>query len=192
MNSISISEDIKDLFSMPNHIYTCNYKILTKSSDRRSVIFAGYASVFNIVDSDMDMIMNGAFKHGIVDNTIRILWQHDMNQQIGFVTMILEDNYGLYIEGVIFSNTLLGKKIVDMISRGVVSGLSIGYSIAKNNFLHGVNHIHEIDLVEISIVPNPANEYARIIAIDEETVSSNSLDVLDSLRFEVSRLKLLV
>lgn len=165
--------------------------MLKNSAHQNGTIFGGYASVFDIIDTDMDIVMSGAFKDSMVDEKVPILWQHNMHQEIGFVTIISEDDYGLYIEGVIFRDTILGAKIVDMILNGMISGLSIGYKIAESDILYGVHYIRKINLVEVSVVRDPANEYARIVAIDKEENDMPASDALRSLRLQVSRLKLL-
>ena len=63
-------------------------------------MFYGYASVFNVVDSYNDIIVNGAFKKAI-DNkdNIKLCWQHNINDVICKFVNIREDSVGLYVEG---------------------------------------------------------------------------------------------
>jgi len=46
--------------------------------------FSGYASVFNVVDSQNDIIASGAFKNSLgKKDSIKLLWQHKMDEPIG-------------------------------------------------------------------------------------------------------------
>ena len=53
-------------------------------------VFAGYASVFNVVDSQKDMILPGAFFKTLQrgKQEIKLLWQHQMNEPIGVIEAI--------------------------------------------------------------------------------------------------------
>ena len=78
-----------------------DYTLEIKSIDE-SGVFAGYGSVFGVVDNQKDIVLNGAFadtlsKRGKGD--IKLLWQHDMTQPIGVIEEIREDENGLYIKG---------------------------------------------------------------------------------------------
>ena len=46
-------------------------------------MFSGYASVFNIVDKQNDLILPGAFKKNLSKNKIKLLWQHNPGEPIG-------------------------------------------------------------------------------------------------------------
>jgi HK97 family phage prohead protease len=66
--------------------YFTKINIETKSIDG-SGMFAGYASMFNVVDSMGDAILPGAFRETLKENqSIKLLWQHDATQPIGIIT----------------------------------------------------------------------------------------------------------
>ena len=120
--------------------------------------FCGYASIFNVVDSYNDIILNGAFKKSIEQNNILLCWQHNINKIIGTVDIIREDSVGLYIEGHIDK-----KEAYTYIKSGFVTGLSIGYNVNKFHFDDkGKRVLEDIDLKEISIVYFPANKHAHV------------------------------
>ena len=64
-------------------------------------MFAGYASVFGMVDSQNDVIMKGAFSRTLKKRRgeVKLLWQHQVDEPIGVFTLIREDSHGLYVEG---------------------------------------------------------------------------------------------
>jgi HK97 family phage prohead protease len=65
--------------------------------------FAGYASVFGVVDSQRDVVLRGAFKHTLSGRAkeIKLLWQHQWEEPIGMVVKLFEDDKGLYVEGLL-------------------------------------------------------------------------------------------
>jgi len=50
---------------------------LLKSSNLDNRIIDGYASVFNVIDSQNDLIEKGAFKN-VSSEKVKLLWQHDI------------------------------------------------------------------------------------------------------------------
>ncbi|WP_446893601.1 HK97 family phage prohead protease, partial [Acinetobacter sp. NS4_7] len=63
--------------------------------------FAGYASVFGIVDSQRDIVLPGAFSHSLKSRKqpVQLLWQHQWESPIGSITKLFEDARGLYVQG---------------------------------------------------------------------------------------------
>ena len=57
--------------------------------------FAGYASVFDVVDYAGDVILPGAFIENQVKG-IKLLWQHNHQNPIGIIDKAYEDEKGLY------------------------------------------------------------------------------------------------
>ena len=56
---------------------------------------------------------------------------------------------------------------IDLISLGVVNGLSIGYKPIDyvHDQVNNIRYLKKIDVREISLVHDPANRFARITAI---------------------------
>jgi phage head maturation protease len=50
------------------------YSPLSIKSIEENGVFSGYASVFNIVDKQNDLILPGAFKKKLSKNKIKLLW----------------------------------------------------------------------------------------------------------------------
>ena len=81
-------------------------------ADEKSGIVKGYGSVFNNVDSDGDIITPGAYTKTIMENGKRVkyLYQHNMEQPIGKMQNLYEDDKGLVFEAVV-PKTQLGISI---------------------------------------------------------------------------------
>lgn len=125
--------------------------------------FEGYASYFNNIDSYGDIIVSGAFTKTIQENRnrIKILWQHDTNEPIGVPQVMNEDSQGLYVKGKI-SMTDTGKKAMILMRDGVVTEMSIGYDVIKEEYQGNKRILKEIRLWEFSPVTFGANDKAKI------------------------------
>jgi HK97 family phage prohead protease len=150
-----------------------NYKSLPEQKysimgDSRTV--SGYLSVFNVVDSDGDMIVKGAFAKSITERgpdsstnrKIAFLWQHKMDQPIGKMTVLKEDNIGLYFEAKLDDIPEADRALTQLLS-GSVNQFSIGYSYVwdKMEYDEALDAFvcKEINLFEGSVVTLGANEY---------------------------------
>ncbi len=138
------------------------YKSVTNSWDIRIL---GYASIFNHTDSQNDIVVRGAFQNSLLEKSseIKLLWQHDQKTPIGKITKIFEDEIGLYIEGTITSGTEKGREAIDLVTRGILDSLSIGFNVVKSSVNStGAREIRELDLWEVSLVTFPANKKSKI------------------------------
>lgn len=131
--------------------------------------FAGYASVFDLTDNQRDRVLRGAFQDSIKGRVgdIKLLWQHDQREPIGYFTKIFEDRHGLYVEGVLLLGVARAKEAYTLLKQGVLSGLSIGYSPLRysTDAKSGVRQLHKVALWEISLVTFPANEASRVSVV---------------------------
>ena len=66
-------------------------------ADEKNGIVKGYGSYFDNKDSDSDIIRRGAYQKTIKENGERVkyLYQHNMNQPIGKMKELYEDEKGL-------------------------------------------------------------------------------------------------
>lgn len=153
--------------------------------------FAGYASVFDVVDSQRDLVERGAFVQTLKDRVgeIKLLWQHQMNEPIGYFTDMFEDAYGLYVEGQLLLEVARAKEALSLMKNGVLKGLSIGYA-PRHYTLDadtGVRHLRAVDLYEVSVVTFPANEVAQISVVKthtpyDEMMTQEMQDLQDALK----------
>jgi len=131
--------------------------------------FAGYASVFDVVDAQRDVVKRGAFLRTLAGRVgeIKLLWQHQMEEPIGFFTAMFEDAKGLYVEGQLMLELARAAEAHALLKAGVVSGLSIGYQPVRfaTDPATGVRMLSEVELIEISLVTIPANDKSRVSVV---------------------------
>lgn len=140
------------------------------ASDDDTKTFAGYASVFGIVDSHNDVILPGAFKKSLKANDMPLMFlNHDPHSlPIGVWTKMEEDEYGLRVEGT-FLDTSTGRDAYIASKAGAISGLSIGYRAIDVAYGKSADEpartLKTVDLVEVSVVTIPSNPKTRIIDV---------------------------
>jgi HK97 family phage prohead protease len=130
---------------------------IIKSANNNINEFSGYASIYNKIDDHNDIIIKGTFGDSINDaSSIKLLWQHRQEKPIGKITLIHEDDQGLYIKGQILSDLDNSKDALALIKNQIIDGLSIGCIV--QDYEHndeGVRIIKKAILKEISIVTFP-------------------------------------
>lgn len=126
--------------------------------------FAGYASVFNKLDSGGDIVLPGAFSKSLQKKRgrIRLLFQHDPKEPVGTWENMAEDSHGLFVTGRLVPGVPRSDALRRLIGSGALDGLSIGFRTVKASRRDGNRLLHEIDLYEVSIVTFPMMEDARI------------------------------
>ncbi len=132
--------------------------------------FEGYASLFNREDLSRDIVVPGAFRESLRKrgaNGIRMLFQHDPNQPIGWWQTIYEDARGLFVKGRIMTEVAKGREVLAMMRAGAIDGLSIGFRTVKGvrDPRNGVRRLRVVDLWEISIVTFPMLPDARVTSV---------------------------
>lgn len=149
--------------------------------DEKGVI-KGYASMFNNVDSDDDVITRGAYSKTLQENSDRIafLYQHNMQQPIGKPLSMKEDDKGLFVEAKI-SDSSLGKDVKTMVSEGILKEFSVGFIPIKEEVVGNYNHIKEIKLFEFSLVTLAANPMAQVTEYKGTKSVDNLMDEFDKL-----------
>jgi len=160
------------LINQKNMIY--NYKsfdLEVKDVDAKNGIVAGYFSAFGMVDSDGDILMPGAFKRSIQDwgvegkQRIKHLLNHNPSQPLGKLTVLKEDNYGLYYESKIGTHQL-GKDFIKMVESGLIGEHSIGFKTLREQKGSDANEIHDVMLFEgSSLTAWGANENTPLIGM---------------------------
>ncbi len=135
-------------------------------ADEKAGIIKGYGSYFGNKDSDNDIIMKGAYKKTIAENGDRVkyLYQHDMNQPIGKMTELYEDDKGLVFVAEI-AKTQLGKDVVELMKSGVITENSVGIMPMQKQNKGDYREITEVKLYEISAVTLAANDQAKILDV---------------------------
>lgn len=156
-----------------------------KAIDEKAGTFEGYASVFNVVDRQRDIVLPGAFKetlkqHAANETMPKMLWQHQSAEPIGIWESMKEDKKGLFAEGrlLINDNVPTADKAHTLLKAGAVDGLSIGFRVPKGGETFDEEQnafiLSEIDLVETSVVTFPANVDALINEVRSQCMAELS------------------
>lgn len=153
--------------------------IAVKSLDDDGV-FKGYASIFNYVDAHGDVVCKGAFLRSLdrwqkKGAWPKMLWQHAHDQVVGVWTNMREDESGLFVEGKLLLDVEKAREAYALLQSKAIDNLSIGFrvkqSIPGRFGTRDVTYLHEIDLMEVSLVTFPANEEARILSVKSDDFS---------------------
>jgi len=166
--------------------------------------FTGYASVFGGLDSYNDTIVKGAYLATIKNRQrpIRMRWNH-YGPVIGKWVGIEEDEKGLLVTGEITPGHSVANDVYASMKHGAVDGMSIGFRVIDSEQKDDIRLLKQIELVEISVVEEPADLGATVSDIKSAIESAHSLAeceamLRDSARFSrkdacalVSRIKFL-
>lgn len=130
------------------------------------VTLKGYASLFNRPDLAGDEIAPGAFAKTLAarQDAVAMLYQHDATRPIGHWTRLQETPHGLWVEGELAAGVQLAQEVAALIEQDMLRGLSIGFRARRSTRGNGTTrrHLHDIDLVEISLVTFPMQPLARL------------------------------
>jgi hypothetical protein len=136
--------------------------------------FEGYASTFNNVDLQGDMVMPAAFATTLKKHSgkVPVFMAHRSDMPVGFGMEAREDAKGLWVKGQFTLGSDGGRNaratVLHAIELNHKPGLSIGYRLLKDGAewdeSTGVRKLKAIDLLEYSIALVPANPKARITA----------------------------
>lgn len=170
--------------------------------------FEGYASRFGGVDAYGDTIDPKAYDRTIKqknrDKPVRLRWNH-WGPVIGKWLDIGTDTNGLIVRGELTPGHSVAQDVYASLKHGAVDGLSIGFYPKKIEMLEGGGRLlKEIDLIEISVVEEPADLGAKIgdvKALLDEALTLKEIEAVlrDAARFSksdacalVSRIRTLV
>lgn len=123
--------------------------------------FQGVLSTYGNEDLVGDVCDPGCF-----DNSIRtrgnkrpFLWQHLSIEPIGSL-IVTDTKDNLAVDGHFNMDVQRGREAFYLLKAGDVNGLSIGFQLIDADYIDGVRHLKEIDLIEGSFVTFPANPAA--------------------------------
>lgn len=148
-------------------------KVLEVKEETRNgvqvAIIKGYLATWDI-DRGGDRFVRGAFlkslaKHREDNRQIRLKDQH-YRLIGGFpIDLAFEDDTGLYVVGEINLEVQQGREVYLLAKQGVLSDLSIGYSVGDFTLDNNIRSIHEATIWEGSIVDEPMNPKAKITEV---------------------------
>jgi uncharacterized protein len=130
------------------------------------MVFAGYASRFGGVDSYGDTIDPKAYDQTLVNRTrpVRMRWNH-FGPVIGKWLDIRADEQGLYVNGQLTPGHSTAVDVYASMKHGAIDGMSIGYIPRLVEEREGRRLLKQIDLIEISVVEEPADLGAKIDSV---------------------------
>ena len=136
---------MKSLYKYSNFTNGASFKDL----DTKKGIVTGYFSSFDTVDAYKEVVRLGAFKKSISENFNRIkhLQNHNVNQPLGKIEVLLEDTKGLYYESKIGSHNL-GVDFLKMVDSGLITEHSIGYQTIQERKKEDIIELIELKLFE--------------------------------------------
>lgn len=152
-----------------------NVSFEIKNINPESGEFAGYASVFDNVDADMDIIAKGAFANTLAKrfsegNKPKMLWQHNPEMIIGVWDEMIEDDRGLFVKGRLLVDVAKGREALALMREGALDGMSVGFmteAAVDEGASGSVRRIIKVDLWEVSLVTWGANSQARVTDVKE-------------------------
>ena len=154
--------------------------------DSDAMKFQGYASVFGGIDAYGDTIDPKAYektlKRKSSDRPIRLRWNH-FGPVIGKWVDMVVDSKGLLVTGELTPGHSVAMDAYASMKHGAVDGLSIGFYPKQIEMLDGENRrlLKEIELVEISVVEDPADLAAKIGDVKSILDAAKSLKEIETL-----------
>jgi HK97 family phage prohead protease len=119
-----------------------------------------------------DQFVRGAFAKSLAEHRargMRPIRLKDMHGRTigGFpIETAREDERGLFVVGEINLDTDLGREVFSLAKQGVLTDLSVGFIAIRDEIVGGRKRlIHEAQIVEGSVVDEPANRHAKIISV---------------------------
>jgi HK97 family phage prohead protease len=164
-------------------------KELSYNGESRTI--SGYAAVFNNRDKAGDILLKGCFAKSIQDrgpesqanDKIIMLWQHDQHEPIGKISVLTEDEKGLYFEAVI-DDVERGNQAIKQLESGTLNQFSIGYSYVWEKCEYDQERdafiVKEVVLYEISVVSIGCNGETEYLGLKSE-----SIDPYEELKNEI-------
>jgi HK97 family phage prohead protease len=123
---------------------------------------SGYLSFYGNVDQMNDVMLPTAFLKSLEEKTsYPLLYFHDPKPLPVGTFEAKTDKNGLRIDFQI-ADTTFGRDASKLIAMGALRGLSPGYNVQKKSYSGGVRNLGQVQLVEGSITPFPANTNAMI------------------------------
>lgn len=157
---------------------TKQLEVLELDYNEESRKISGYAAVFGNVDKAGDMLIKGCFAKSIIErgpgssanDKIIFLWMHNMSEPLGRITVLKEDEHGLYFEAEI-DKIELGDRTISQLKSGTLNQFSIGYRYVwdKCEWVDDIFVCKELILNEISVVSIGCNGETEFLGFKGET-----------------------
>jgi len=149
--------------------------IITKAPTDGSGTFTALVSTFGgDPDAQGDVVDEGAFTKTIADWRGKgrfppVFWTHgveDPTNAVGVLTSMAETREGLVVDGKLNLAKDRAVSVYEGLLDGSIQEFSIGYSVHEQfKDADGVNHLAEVELLEVSIVVSGANRHTRLLSV---------------------------
>jgi len=157
--------------------------------DAATGTFEGYAARFGGTDTYGDTLIKGAFASTLRQNgKPKMFYGHDWSMPIGRFDKVMEDESGLLVKGQLTPNHSVAADVRAGLIHGTMDGLSIGGFVAKGDAEDKADGNGQIinkftKLVDISVVPFPADSGARIdMASVKNSDLREAIDEIETIR----------
>jgi len=148
--------------------------------------FSGYASTFGDVFGETDLQGDVVHRHAF-DGTLQrwrkrgvwppLLYNHDISVagSMGVISNLFVDGKGLVLQGTLDLEHPPAAALHRAMKAKRITGLSISYAILdEERQRDGTNLLLDLELIEISVTPVPANQDAQILQVKGSTSTSAS------------------
>lgn len=145
-------------------------RVETKA-DAPAGMISAYLTTFGNSDVVNDIMAKGSLDSFIAkfdpeSKKLPMFYEHDHTSIIGEWTDLKADEHGVVGTGVLYTETTKGSDVYKLMKRDAVSSVSIGFrstDFEKND--NGGRTFNDIQLVETSVVLNPANDQAQVMSV---------------------------
>lgn len=136
--------------------------------------FLAYASTFGgPPDSYGDIVDPGAFSKSLGEweakgDPIPLLWGHDLSNpfsNLGHIVKAEEDDHGLKVLGEFDLSNPTAEQVYRMVKGRRTTDLSFAFQTRDSEKKSDANHLKDLDLFEVSIVPIGANRLTDVLAV---------------------------
>lgn len=138
-----------------------SFKIDKQEEIENFYTFDGIATTPDI-DREQDIVLSSAYN---IEKNIPVLFNHESAQPVGVTTSLRMENDNLVISAKMpKDDVFVRERIIPQMKIGSLSALSIGFVPNRKEieYKNGVRVFKEIDLMEVSLVPIPANPNATV------------------------------
>lgn len=166
-----------------------DFDVKEVSVDGEKRTISGYAACFGNVDKAKDMLIKGCFAKSIqergpesaANDKIIMLWMHDMDEPIGRISVMREDDKGLYFEAVV-DDVDRGNQAIKQLESGTLNQFSIGYRYVWDKCEWDNDRdcliVKEVVLYEVSVVSIGCNGETEYLGLKSNEVYQDKYNEL--------------
>jgi len=143
--------------------------------------FSGYASVFGGIDSYGDTIDPKAYDQTLMERQrpVRMRWNH-FGPVIGKWNTMYVDDHGLHVSGQLTPGHSTAIDVYASLKHGAIDGMSIGYIPRLVEEKPAGRLLKQIDLIEISVVEEPADLGAKIESVKSAIEQASTIREIEA------------